>query len=295
MSCVSKRGSDDVSELPAIEQTSAKRRELDRDLQTIDQQLRALAGAEPLDAFIEHASEQDPASLEIELSKSEAELERLQQRWAAALETVGRLRGEVEQMDASDQAATIQQERQNLLAAMRRHANRYAELTIAEDALKRAIDHYRENNEGPVLSLASKYFSRLTDGEYEALQIVFDDKDQPRLMGLRPNSKSSVVAQLMSDGTADALYLSLRLASLEVHLNTHNPIPLIVDDCLVQFDDDRAAAALKILSEMSTRTQVILFTHHQHLLDLAAENLPLGGFHSHRLDKQFVAQATEQA
>ena len=288
-------GADDVSELPAIEQTSAKRRELDRDLQTIDQQLRALAGAEPLDAFIEHASEQDPASLEIELSKSEAELERLQQRWAAALETVGRLRGEVEQMDASDQAATIQQERQNLLAAMRRHANRYAELTIAEDALKRAIDHYRENNEGPVLSLASKYFSRLTDGEYEALQIVFDDKDQPRLMGLRPNSKSSVVAQLMSDGTADALYLSLRLASLEVHLNTHNPIPLIVDDCLVQFDDDRAAAALKILSEMSTRTQVILFTHHQHLLDLAAENLPLGGFHSHRLDKQFVAQATEQA
>jgi uncharacterized protein YhaN len=288
-------GANDVSELPAIEQTSAKRRELDRDLKTIDQQLRALAGAEPLDSFIENASEQDPASLEIELSKSEAELERLQQRWAAALETVGRLRGEVEQMDASDQAATIQQERQNLLAAMRRHANRYAELTIAEDALKRAIDHYRENNEGPVLSLASKYFSRLTDGEYEALQIVFDDKDQPRLMGMRPSSKSSVVAHLMSDGTADALYLSLRLASLEVHLNTHNPIPLIVDDCLVQFDDDRAAAALKILSEMSTRTQVILFTHHQHLLDLASENLPLGGFHSHRLDRQFVAQATEQA
>jgi uncharacterized protein YhaN len=99
----------------------------------------------------------------------------------------------------------------------------------------------------------------------------------------------------MSDGTADALYLSLRLASLEVHLDSHNPIPLIVDDCLVQFDDDRASAALKILSEMSTLTQVILFTHHQHLLDLAAENLPPGGFHSHRLDKKFVAQAIGQA
>jgi uncharacterized protein YhaN len=68
-----------------------------------------------------------------------------------------------------------------------------------------------------------------------------------------------------------------------------------VDDCLVQFDDDRAAAALQILSEMSTRTQVILFTHHQHLLELAAENLPPGGFHSHRLDKQFVTQAIGQA
>jgi uncharacterized protein YhaN len=288
-------GADDISQLPAIEQASAKRRELERDLQTIDQQLRAIAAGEPLDTFVEQASGQDVASLEIELSKSEAELERLQQRWAAALETVGKLRGEVEQMDASDQAAIIQQERQNLLAAMRRHANRYAELTIAEDALKRAIDHYRENNEGPVLRLASNYFSRLTDGEYGALQIEFDDKDQPKLMGVRPNSKASVVAHLMSDGTADALYLSLRLASLEVHLDTHNPIPLIVDDCLVQFDDDRAAAALQILSEMSTRTQVILFTHHQHLLELAAENLPPGGFHSHRLDKQFVTQAIGQA
>lgn len=288
-------GADDVSQLPAIERASAKRRELERDLQAIDQQLRSFAAAEPLDAFVEQASGQDSASLEIELSKSETELERLQKRWAAAFETVGRLRGEVDQMDASDKAAIIQQERQNLLAAMRRHANRYAELTIAEEALKRAIAHYRENNEGPVLRLASNYFSRLTDGEYESLQIEFDDKDQPNLMGVRPSSKSSVVAHLMSDGTADALYLSLRLASLEVHLDTHYPIPLIVDDCLVQFDDDRAAAALEILSEMSTRTQVILFTHHQHLLDLAAENLPPGGFHSHRLDKQFVAQAIGQA
>lgn len=284
-------GAEDVSQLPAIEQASAKRRELEKDRQTIDQQLRSLAASEPLEVFIEHASQQDPVAFEIELSKSEAEREHLHQRWTTAQQTVGKLRGEVEQMDASDQAAMIQQERQNLLAAMRRQANRYAELTIAEEALKRAIEHYRQNNEVPVLRRASNFFSRLTDGEYQRLQIEFDDKDQPKLVGVRPDAKSTVVANLMSDGTADALYLSLRLASLEVHLDTHHPVPLIVDDCLVQFDDDRASAALKILSEMSARTQVILFTHHQHLLDLARESLPADGFHAHRLDKQFVAQS----
>jgi len=283
-------GAEDVSQLPAIEQASAKRRELEKDRQTIDQQLRSLAASEPLEVFIEHASQQDPAAFEIELSKSEAEREHLHQRWTAAQQTVGKLRGEVEQMDASDQAAMIQQERQNLLAAMRRQSSRYAELTIAEEALKRAIEHYRQNNEGPVLRRASNFFNRLTDGEYQRLQIEFDDKDQPKLVGVRPDAKSTVVANLMSDGTADALYLSLRLASLEVHLDTHHPVPLIVDDCLVQFDDDRASAALKILSELSVRTQVILFTHHQHLLDLARESLPQKGFHAHRFDKQFVSQ-----
>jgi len=284
-------GAEEVSQLPAIEQASVKRRELEKDRQTIDQQLRSLAASEPLEVFIAHASQQDPAAFEIELSKSEAEREHLYQRWTTAQQTVGRLRGEVEQMDASDQAAMIQQERQNLLAAMRRQASRYAELTLAEEALKRAIEHYRQNNEGPVLRRASNFFNRLTDGEYQRLQIEFDEKDQPKLVGVRPDAKSTVVANLMSDGTADALYLSLRLASLEVHLDTHHPVPLIVDDCLVQFDDDRASAALKILSEMSVRTQVILFTHHQHLLDLARENLPPDGFYAHRFDKQFVSPA----
>jgi uncharacterized protein YhaN len=87
----------------------------------------------------------------------------------------------------------------------------------------------------------------------------------------------------MSDGTADALYLSLRLASLESHLDECDPVPLIVDDCLVQFDDDRSIEALKVFAELSQRTQVILFTHHRHLIELAEGALPRGAYHVHRL------------
>ncbi len=245
-------------------------------------------------------------------------------------------------MDGSDRAAGVQQEQQNLLAAIRRQANDYARLTIAQEALRRAIEHYRQHNEGPVLALASDFFSRMTDGEYAALEVDFDESDKPRLYGVRasvaarssvadrsaigaehekvrptersttdaernpgssqvrPAERSStlvadrlepvspitkVPAASMSDGTADALYLSLRLASLQVHLDTHAPIPLIADDCLIQFDDARTAAALQILSELGRRTQVILFTHHHHLIDLAERHLPPGSFHLHRLDK----------
>jgi len=282
-------GCENISQLPIIEQASIKRRELEKELKAVDQQLRALAESQPLQKFIDSAAQYDSSTLEIEIAKADVERERLQQDWTAAQQLVGKLRGEVEQMDASDQAAMIQQERQNLLATIRRHANRYAELTIAEETLKQAIEHYRENNEGPVLRLASDFFNRMTDGEYDSLQVEFDDKDQPKLVGMRPNKQTSVMANLMSDGTADALYLSLRLASLEVHLSTHHPIPLIVDDCLVQFDDDRAAAALRILSDLATRTQVILFTHHQHLLDLAHQTLPLGGFYAHRMDRYLAS------
>ena len=70
----------------------------------------------------------------------------------------------------------------------------------------------------------------------------------------------------MSDGTCDQLYLALRLALLESYLSDHEPIPFIVDDILIQFDDDRAVASLKALAELSKNTQVIFFTHHEHLV-----------------------------
>jgi uncharacterized protein YhaN len=78
----------------------------------------------------------------------------------------------------------------------------------------------------------------------------------------------------MSDGTADQLYLALRIASLEDWLAHHPPVPFVLDDILINFDDQRAIAALKVLAELSNKTQVIFFTHHQHLVKLAESTLP---------------------
>ena len=87
----------------------------------------------------------------------------------------------------------------------------------------------------------------------------------------------------MSTGTADSLYLALRLASLRHQLSQGTRIPLIVDDCLVQLDDQRTVAALNALSELANETQVILFTHHQHVVELANKNLRSDEFHTHDL------------
>ena len=87
-------------------------------------------------------------------------------------------------------------------------------------------------------------------------------------MGVRLTGQE-VGVEGMSDGTCDQLYLSLRLASLEKYLQENQPLPFIIDDLLINLDDQRAEAALKVLSELASKTQVIFFTHHRHLVDLA--------------------------
>lgn len=88
----------------------------------------------------------------------------------------------------------------------------------------------------------------------------------------------------MSDGTSDQLYLSLRFATLEQRLLHSEPMPLILDDLLINFDDERSSAALKVLEELSTKTQIIFFTHHKHLVKLAEENVKEEVLFNHNLE-----------
>ena len=87
----------------------------------------------------------------------------------------------------------------------------------------------------------------------------------------------------MSAGTCDQLYLGLKLASVEHYLDTSPPVPFVVDDVLVHFDDHRAMAALRALAALSRRTQVLFFTHHEHLVGLARAGLDPEVLFTHEL------------
>lgn len=129
---------------------------------------------------------------------------------------------------------------------------------LASLLLQKGIEFYRENNQSLILKRASEIFHRLILGSFDGLTVEYDKKDQPVLMGLR-HQNDNVEISGMSDGTADQLYLSLRITSIEKYVKENEPIPFIVDDILVNFDDKRAKEILKVLLELSKQTQIILF------------------------------------
>jgi len=60
-------------------------------------------------------------------------------------------------------------------------------------------------------------------------------------------------------------------------------MPLILDDLLITFDNERATAVLPQLGTLAKRTQIFLFTHHEHLVELCRQKLGEDQFHLHRL------------
>jgi uncharacterized protein YhaN len=118
-----------------------------------------------------------------------------------------------------------------------------------------------------VLARASALFAALTLGGYDGLEVGFGEADEPVIVAVREGRRLETGA--LSDGTLDQVFLALRIASLERLARAREPLPLLLDDVLVHFDDQRAAAALAALSELAKLTQVILFTHHERIVEIA--------------------------
>lgn len=196
----------------------------------------------------------------------EQELEQLQER-------IGRERTLLAAMNGSGQAADWEAQRCALLAELEARVIDYQRTKLAAAILDRAMQRYRERHQHAVLLRTGQLFHALTLGSFSTVTVQSDERHhQPLLVGLRDGEQVPVTG--MSDGTRDQLYLALRLASLELFLSQREPVPVVLDDILIHFDDDRAAAALYALAELSRRTQVLFFTHHQHLVELARTRLP---------------------
>jgi uncharacterized protein YhaN len=193
-------------------------------------------------------------------------------------------------MDGSARAAELAEEYQVELGGLQSDVVRYARLKIAARVLAMAVERYREKNQGHLLKKASAFFNRITDGSFSGIKAEFVDSGRPVVVGVRSGGGDIVTVDAMSDGTADQLYLALRLAGLEDHLSRKVPLPLIVDDILIMFDDDRAGATLQILAELSRQTQVIFFTHHRHLVALAQKIVDASELFLHEIQRQGASQ-----
>ena len=181
---------------------------------------------------------------------------------------IGEINSRLKLMDGSARAADAKEKMEQVLAGLRRLVEQYCKVKLASRILQQEIERYRQEHQGPVLSIASEYFGDLTLNSLSELRVDVDDRGEPILVGVRPDGRS-IRVEGMSDGTRDQLYLALRLATLEWRLETSEPVPFIVDDILINFDDERSRAALEALANLSQRNQVILFTHHQTIVEQA--------------------------
>ena len=135
----------------------------------------------------------------------------------------------------------------------------YAAIALAIETLGRADSELQSRFSPQLAQKAADYMDCLTDGRYDELVLARDLSAKARSID-DPTPRDTAY---LSAGTADLLYLSVRLALCELTCPADDPCPLVLDDTLVNFDDARAGRAMALFREIAQHRQVILFTCHE--------------------------------
>lgn len=152
--------------------------------------------------------------------------------------------------------------------------SRVRQLELARKYLSEAEEEMRRNFSPELRVLTAKYLEKLTLGRYDDVLIDTDMKLQLHMAGETQFRE----AEYMSGGCYDQVYLALRLALSELITGEETP-PLILDDVLVQFDEERMEAALDLLAKLSREEsdddsfgesrQILLFTCHERVAEMS--------------------------
>jgi uncharacterized protein YhaN len=265
-------GVNGVSEIPGAAQRAKERVFAQKQITDQEAALALNARSQRLDEFVSAALDRRER-LGDEIKELELRVERLDGDVSSAEGVAMQAKQVLDGFhQASDAAGAAMQKAECVLTNLEDHAIEYAALTVARSVLETAKERYRARNQDNMLQRAGYFFRALTNKAFDGLDIENEEgKDVLKAVRVDGHPTPRVSVGGLSDGTRDQLFLALRLAGIELHLTNREPVPLIIDDILESFDDVRARATLSCLSDLAKRTQVFLFTHHQHVVNLANE------------------------
>jgi len=217
--------------------------------------------------FIESISSKTPQEIETKFDQVNAQIDCLGKERNTKNQNVGELKREIAQLSSSQDLLIKQNEMEFKKQQMIDYSKEWAKSQIALVMLDKAISKYENTRQPGVINEASSIFSSITNRYPTIVKLV--DSDEIRIKEEFGNNKSLLET---SRGTKEQLYFSMRLGLIKEYEKRSESMPIIMDDILVNFDDERGPSAIQILADFAKDRQVIVLTCHKNALDIYKEH-----------------------
>ncbi len=206
-----------------------------------------------------HMSSQNWSDNHAAAAELQAGLEELRTETEHLAGVRGKLVREIEFLESEDQREGLLAEKQETSARLNRLVEEWITIKVALTQMEKILRIYETDKQPKVLEKASEIFRRITGDTYTRILFPLDE-DQVKA---ERADLSRVDEHHLSRGTLEQVYLALRLAHLEI-LRNDEPMPVMMDDILVNFDPFRARQTARVLADFAgrTNTQVLFFTCH---------------------------------
>ena len=259
----------DVEEFRRIVNANDERIELEKELSVKRMAQPRLVNdeGEPYRKRIEESSSEENAA---EIDRLGRDLEVLTQERDEDQIRIGELRREKEEIERSARVTELRQRIVENQARMQSEVEEWVVLKLAEKLLNDTVAMFQRERQPDTIRAASSYFGKITDGRYKVEQDIVGDGAASTSDSLRVLDESAIAKDVarLSRGTREQLYLAMRMAYIEDHVRRSTPIPVIMDDVIVNFDRDRSVAACRAIVDLAQKCQVIFLTCHEHTLEV---------------------------
>lgn len=272
-------GRDSIEEAQARVALAAQRAQMLATVQRGESELLAKGDGHSIAAlraeFASVVTDDVPGAIDVARAEHDAENTAAQ----ALAARVATAQADMERQALEDTATRAAADQQAAVASLQRIMDEATVMHLAAALLDAALTQVEMAGTSVLLSRIAALFCTITGGAYARLEVEENPDGSARLIAVHRDfgDERKSVADL-SEGERDQLFLALRLAAIEDHVATMPPLPFVGDDILQTFDDDRAAAAMQALVQLSESVQVILLSHHQHLAALS-QRLPADRLH----------------
>ncbi|OHB88082.1 MAG: hypothetical protein A3D13_00600, partial [Planctomycetes bacterium RIFCSPHIGHO2_02_FULL_40_12] len=248
-----------------------KRERLMERKNTLEIQLARLIGSAPeIEKFKEEVTaETDPMTTDQSIEKLENEITQLEGELSGITQNIGAKKNQISELEKNERLGGLRLEEENLKARLQEAISEWSVNAMCYTLLNKAMTIYEKERQPFVLKHAGRYLDKITEGRY--IRVIKKAEGNKLVVETPEGLQKSVNA--LSRGTAEQLYLSMRLAFIKEYANRVGTLPIIVDDILVNFDPQRAKTTIRLLNEISKENQIIMFTCHPNTLDLCKKEI----------------------
>ena len=258
-------GAEDAEEFRARADLSERRTSLEVKERSAHDRLQRLSGpGEALERLKADLANTDPQSIADALSELEEERTTADAQREELSTDRGSFQAELERLVGEEESSHLRMERNVLLEQIKGHARDWASLTLAQSLLEEARRKFERERQPGVVRHAEKFFTQITNGRYRQ---VYAPLGEQTITVTDADGQTKQPSEL-SRGTREQLFLSLRFGLIRELGQRTEPLPVVVDEILVNFDPDRALRAAVAFTELSSTNQVLVFTCHPTVVEL---------------------------
>jgi uncharacterized protein YhaN len=179
------------------------------------------------------------------------------------------LRGQLDNDGRGDRMTRARQELEGLTARATAAADAYLVSALGVRLMNLARERFERERQPEVVRIAGRVFSQMTLGRYTSVRIPLDSE-----ISVVSSAGDLKPAAELSQGTAEQLYLALRVGLISSLGDLGRHLPVLMDDVAVNYDAERLLAASAAIAELTRVRQVVLFTCHAATAEVMMAAIP---------------------